>query len=180
MNEIPGALLDALIDTAKLLPILFLTYLAMEAIEHYAGERTYAWIKKARGAGPLFGGLMGIIPQCGFAGGAASLYAAGAVTAGTLAAVFVATSDEMLPILISEEMCIRDSGNIPGRRLASIDLPVPGGPISLSLIHIYTDGHGDGAEHLLRARAGVVLLRKHSRNVGHRARSRQDPHSARA
>lgn len=46
MNEIPGALLDALIDTAKLLPILFLTYLAMEAIEHYAGERTYAWIKK--------------------------------------------------------------------------------------------------------------------------------------
>lgn len=102
MNEIPGALLDALIDTAKLLPILFLTYLAMEAIEHYAGERTYAWIKKARGAGPLFGGLMGIIPQCGFAGGAASLYAAGAVTAGTLAAVFVATSDEMLPILISE------------------------------------------------------------------------------
>ena len=95
MNEIPGALLDALIDTAKLLPILFLTYLAMEAIEHYAGERTYAWIKKARGAGPLFGGLMGIIPQCGFAGGAASLYAAGAVTAGTLAAVFVATSDEM-------------------------------------------------------------------------------------
>ena len=87
MNEIPGALLDALIDTAKLLPILFLTYLAMEAIEHYAGERTYAWIKKARGAGPLFGGLMGIIPQCGFAGGAASLYAAGAVTAGTLAAV---------------------------------------------------------------------------------------------
>jgi len=102
LNEIPGALLDALIDTAKLLPILFLTYLAMEAIEHYAGERTYAWIKKARGAGPLFGGLMGIIPQCGFAGGAASLYAAGAVTAGTLAAVFVATSDEMLPILISE------------------------------------------------------------------------------
>ena len=69
MSEIPGALLDALIDTAKLLPILFLTYLAMEAIEHYAGERTYAWIKKARGAGPLLGGLIGIIPQCGFAGG---------------------------------------------------------------------------------------------------------------
>ena len=102
MSEIPGALLEALIDTAKLLPILFLTYLAMEAIEHYAGERTYAWIKKARGAGPLLGGLIGIIPQCGFAGGAASLYAAGAVSAGTLAAVFIATSDEMLPVLISE------------------------------------------------------------------------------
>lgn len=102
MSEIPGALLEALIDTAKLLPILFLTYLAMEAIEHYAGDRTYAWIKKARGAGPLLGGLIGIIPQCGFAGGAASLYAAGAVSAGTLAAVFIATSDEMLPVLISE------------------------------------------------------------------------------
>lgn len=102
LTEILDALLDALIDTAKLLPILFLTYLAMEAIEHYAGERTYAWIKKARGAGPLIGALIGLIPQCGFAGGAASLYAGGALTAGTLAAVFVATSDEMLPILISE------------------------------------------------------------------------------
>lgn len=96
------ALLDAVIDTAKLLPILFVTYLTMEALEHYAGERTYAWIKKARSAGPVLGALIGLIPQCGFAGGAAGLYAAGAVSLGTLIAVFVATSDEMIPILISE------------------------------------------------------------------------------
>ncbi len=106
MNEIKELLIDALvdtiIDTAKLLPILFLTYLIMEALEHYAGERTYALIKKGSGAGPLLGGLLGIVPQCGFAGGAASLYAGGAVTLGTLMAVFIATSDEMLPIFISE------------------------------------------------------------------------------
>lgn len=102
LETIIDALLDAVIDTAKLLPILFVTYLAMEALEHYAGERTYAWIKKARTAGPVLGALIGLIPQCGFAGGAAGLYAAGAVSLGTLIAVFVATSDEMIPILISE------------------------------------------------------------------------------
>ena len=106
MNNITEALLDTLletiIDTAKLLPILFITYLIMEALEHYASERTFTLIKKGRGAGPLLGGLLGIVPQCGFAGGAASLYAGGAVTLGTLIAVFIATSDEMLPILISE------------------------------------------------------------------------------
>ncbi len=100
-EAVVDALLDALIDTAKLLPILFITYLAMEALEHYAGDRTYAWIRKARGAGPLLGGLIGLIPQCGFAGGAAGLYSAGAISIGTLASVFIATSDEMLPILIS-------------------------------------------------------------------------------
>lgn len=102
LETIIDALLDAVTDTAKLLPILFVTYLAMEALEHYAGERTYAWIKKARSAGPVLGALIGLIPQCGFAGGAAGLYAAGAVSLGTLISVFVATSDEMIPILISE------------------------------------------------------------------------------
>lgn len=102
LGSLLDALLDAVIDTAKLLPILFVTYLAMEALEHYAGERTYAWIKRARSAGPVLGALIGLIPQCGFAGGAAGLYAAGAVSLGTLIAVFVATSDEMIPILISE------------------------------------------------------------------------------
>lgn len=104
LETIIDALLDAVTDTAKLLPILFVTYLAMEALEHYAGERTYAWIKKARSAGPVLGALIGLIPQCGFAGGAAGLYAAGAVSLGTLISVFVATSDEMIPILISEGM----------------------------------------------------------------------------
>lgn len=104
LHSVGEALLDALIDTAKLLPILFITYLAMEALEHYAGDRTYAWIEKARAAGPVIGGLIGLIPQCGFAGGAAGLYSAGAISAGTLAAVFIATSDEMLPILLSEGM----------------------------------------------------------------------------
>lgn len=95
-------LLDTVIDTLKLLPILFLTYLLMEAVEHKAGEKTLAFIRSARGWGPLAGGALGIIPQCGIAGGAANLYATNVITVGTFLAVMLATSDEMLPILLSD------------------------------------------------------------------------------
>lgn len=93
---------DALFDTAKLLPFLFLTYLVMEWLEHRTGSRTQAAIRKAGRMGPLFGGVLGIFPQCGFSAAAANLYAGGLITAGTLVAVFLSTSDEMLPIFISE------------------------------------------------------------------------------
>lgn len=95
-------LLDTVIDTLKLLPVLFITYLIMEAIEHKAGERTLSFIRSARGWGPLAGGALGILPQCGIAGGAANLYATNVISAGTFIAVIMATSDEMLPILISD------------------------------------------------------------------------------
>lgn len=93
---------DTVLDTLKLLPILFLTYLIMEAIEHKAGERTLSFIRSARGWGPLAGGVLGILPQCGIAGGAANLYATNVISVGTFVAVIMATSDEMLPILISD------------------------------------------------------------------------------
>lgn len=97
-------ILDSLVDTGKILPILFLTYLLMEYLEHHAGGKAARLLQRARGAGPFFGALLGLVPQCGFSGAAASFYAGGAITAGTLLAVFLATSDEMLPILISAQV----------------------------------------------------------------------------
>lgn len=92
---------DALIDSVKLLPFLFLTYLVMEWLEHKTGSRTQAAIRRAGKTGPLIGGVLGIFPQCGFSAAASNLYAGGVITAGTLVAVYLSTSDEMLPIFIS-------------------------------------------------------------------------------
>ena len=95
-------ILDTLIDSVKLLPFLFITYLIMEFIEHKTGEKAKNIIKKSGKFGPLFGGILGIFPQCGFSAAAASLYAGKVITLGTLIAIFLSTSDEMLPVLISE------------------------------------------------------------------------------
>ena len=91
-------LLDTIIDSIKLLPFLFITYLIMEYIEHKTGEKAKKVIQKSGKFGPLFG----IFPQCGFSAAAANLYAGKVITLGTLIAIFLSTSDEMLPILISE------------------------------------------------------------------------------
>lgn len=98
------ALLDAVVDTAKLFPILWITYILMEWLEHRAKDKTLNLIRYSGKAGPLFGGLLGTIPQCGFSGAAASFFASHSITMGSLIAIFLATSDEMLPILISSNM----------------------------------------------------------------------------
>ena len=108
------ALLDALVDTGKLLPILFLTYLLMEYLEHHAGGRLGRCLQRSRGAGPALGAALGLVPQCGFSGAASSLYAAGTITMGTLLAVFLSTSDEMLPILLSSQVPLATVGTILG------------------------------------------------------------------
>ena len=97
------ALLDALIDGAKLLPFLFLTYFAMEWLEHRAGNKVNAFVRKAGKFGPLAGGVLGVVPQCGFSAAASNFYAGRVITMGTLIAIYLSTSDEMLPILISEK-----------------------------------------------------------------------------
>lgn len=97
-------LLDAVIDTARLVPFLFVTYLAMEALERAAGNKTSEAVERAGHAGPFLGALLGALPQCGFSAAAATLYAGRVVTLGTLVAVFLATSDEMLPIMIAEQV----------------------------------------------------------------------------
>lgn len=96
------ALLDALIDSLKLLPFLFITYLLMELLEKKAGEKTTNLIQKSGKFGPIIGSILGIIPQCGFSTVASNLYAARIITVGSLISIFLSTSDEMLPILISE------------------------------------------------------------------------------
>lgn len=103
-QQLLHALTHALEDTLKLLPLLFLTYLLMEYLEHHEGGRLSGTLRRARRTGPFFGALLGLVPQCGFSGAAASLFAGGTITAGTLLAVFLSTSDEMLPILISSQL----------------------------------------------------------------------------
>lgn len=95
--------LDALLDTAKLLPFLLLTYVAMEYLEHRTGAGARKLIQRAGRFGPVIGGALGIAPQCGFSAAASNLYAGRVITLGTLLAVYLSTSDEMLPVLISEQ-----------------------------------------------------------------------------
>ena len=94
-------LLDTLIDNLKLFPFLLITYVFLEYMEHKTEEKTLNLIRKAGYAGPLIGALCGAMPQCGFSAAAGNLYAARVISIGTLLAVFLSTSDETLPILIS-------------------------------------------------------------------------------
>lgn len=96
-------LLDALIDTAKLLPFLFATYLAMEYLEHKTSMKVLIAVQKAGNFGPLIGGVLGGVPQCGFSAAASGLYAGKIISIGTLVSIYLSTSDEMLPMLISEK-----------------------------------------------------------------------------
>ncbi len=95
-------LLDTIIDSLKILPFLLVAYLVIELIEKKAGDRTTKIIQKSGKFGSILGGILGIVPQCGFSAAAANLYAGRVITMGTLIAIFLSTSDEMLPILISE------------------------------------------------------------------------------
>lgn len=111
------AILDSLIDTVKLIPFLLITYIIMEFIEHKTSHKTKDAIKKSGHFGPLIGGILGVVPQCGFSATASSLYSARIITLGTLIAVFLSTSDEMLPILISEAVDVRIILSILGIKL---------------------------------------------------------------
>ncbi|WP_417160288.1 putative manganese transporter [Senegalimassilia anaerobia] len=91
-------------DTLYLIPFLFVTYLAMEWLEHKAGDKAEGAVRRAGAAGPVVGALVGIVPQCGFSAAAATLWAGRVITLGTLFAVFLSTSDEMLPIFLAEQV----------------------------------------------------------------------------
>ena len=92
----------AFLDSVKLLPFLFLTYLLMELLEHKAGERARLAVARAGRVGPLPGALLGLLPQCGFSAAAAGLFAGRVITVGTLLAVFLSTSDEMIAVFLGE------------------------------------------------------------------------------
>ena len=107
LHEIVHILEHSFWDTLKLVPFLFLTYFLMEYIEHKTSSKVKNTIHKSGKAGPLIGGLLGAVPQCGFSASAAGLYAGRVISLGTLIAIFLSTSDEMLPILISEAVDVK-------------------------------------------------------------------------
>lgn len=110
-------LLDAIIDSIKLIPFLFITYLIMEYIEHKTKDKTKEIIKKSGKYGPFIGSILGVFPQCGFSVSATNLYAARVISLGTLIAVYLSTSDEMLPILLSEAVPVTTILEILGIKL---------------------------------------------------------------
>ena len=116
MQEI---LLDSIMDCLKQLPFLFLSYLVVEYAEHRMSGRTKDMIYRAGKAGPVIGGLIGVIPQCGFSAAAAGLFAGGMISPGTLIAVFLSTSDEMLPIMVSEGIAAGIIGKILLTKMAA-------------------------------------------------------------
>ena len=100
-------IMDGLIDTLKLLPYLLVTFLVLEFIEHKLSKKNQKLLEKNKKVGPLIGGLLGALPQCGFSSMAANLFSARVITMGTVIAVFLSTSDEMLPIMLSEKTDIK-------------------------------------------------------------------------
>ena len=99
-------LIDGLIDSLKLLPYLLVTFLILEFIEHKLSNKNKKALTKNRKIGPIIGGLLGAFPQCGFSAMASNLFSSRVITIGTLVAIFLSTSDEMLPIMIGEKVDI--------------------------------------------------------------------------
>ena len=97
-------LMEAILDSLKILPFLFIAFLMMEFFEHKLSKKTKKSIEKSGKFGPVIGGILGAFPQCGFSVAATNLYAGKLITIGTLIAIYLSTSDEMLPIFLSENV----------------------------------------------------------------------------
>ena len=141
MDFLVDVLTESVIDTLKLIPFLFLTYLAMEALEHSASHHVRAAVEKSGKAGPVVGSIRGALPQCGFSAMAATLYAGRVVTAGTLVAVILSTSDEMIPVFVAHQ-------ESPTRLFGILALKVIVGiiagllvDVALRMLHRTGDGH---------------------------------------
>lgn len=141
MELLADVLLDSLVDTLKLVPFLFVTYLAMEALEHSASHHVKAAVEKSGKAGPVVGSVLGALPQCGFSAMAATLYAGRVVTAGTLVAVILSTSDEMIPVFVAHQVA-------PARLFSILALKVVVAivvgllvDVALRALHRAGDGH---------------------------------------
>lgn len=106
MEAVLDIILDALIDTAKMLPFLFAVYLLIEYLEHKASDKLANSLRRLGPFGPVGGALFGCIPQCGFSVAVSNLYSGRLVSLGTLIAVYIATSDEAVPILLSNPQSV--------------------------------------------------------------------------
>ena len=97
-------LIDAVLDSVKLVPFLFITYFIMEYLEHKTGNQSQEHMKKSGKWGPIIGSILGAFPQCGFSVSATNLYIGHVITLGTLIAIFLSTSDEMIPVFLAENV----------------------------------------------------------------------------
>jgi len=100
------SIIDAFIDTIKIIPYLFVAFLILEFLEHKLSHKNEDFLRKNKKYGPIIGGILGGLPQCGFSTMASSLFSSKVITMGTVVAVFLSTSDEMLPIMVSESVSI--------------------------------------------------------------------------
>ncbi len=101
LHAMEHALLHTVEESVTLILFLFLTYLLMEYLEHRSGDRVKEIVRKSGRLGPLVGGILGVVPQCGFSAAASNLYAGRVITLGTLMAIYLSTSDEMLPVMLA-------------------------------------------------------------------------------
>lgn len=154
MPQLLDTLADATLDTLELVPFLFLTYLAMEALEHAGSGRAERLIARADKSGPIVGALLGALPQCGFSAMAGTLYAGRVISAGTLVAVILSTSDEMVPVFLAHQQP-------PARLLALMAAKVVVGlvvglvvDVALRALHRAGDGHAHVRELCERAHCG--------------------------
>ena len=106
LEKIIHVIIHAVKDSVKLLPFLLITYILMEYIEHKMTDKSKKAIEKAGKFGPIIGGVVGAVPQCGFSVSATNLFSSRVITLGTLIAVYLSTSDEMIPVLLSESVSI--------------------------------------------------------------------------
>jgi hypothetical protein len=146
MNMLIDVLLDSLMDTAELVPFLLVTYLAMEAIEHGFAGSAESLIARADKGGPVAGALLGAVPQCGFSAMAATLYAGRIVTAGTLVAVILSTSDELIPVFMARGAAATQLVTLVAIKVAigmTTGLAVD---VALRALHRAGDGHPHIAE----------------------------------
>lgn len=151
MELLPHLLEHAFEDTIYLVPFLLATYILLELLEHKAGNKAAVLVRKAGIAGPFVGSLLGAVPQCGFSAAGSVLYASRAITLGTLFAVFLSTSDEMLPLFIAEQVD------------PLIMLSIIGTKIAIGMIMGFAI---DGALRL-RVRSEVKHEEKRLRDLGH-------------
>ena len=151
MELLPHLLEHAFEDPIYLVPLLLATYILLELLEHKAGDKAAVLVRKAGIAGPFVGSLLGAVPQCGFSAAGSALYASRAITLGTLFAVFLSTSDEMLPLFIAEQVD------------PLIMLSIIGTKIAIGMIMGFAI---DGALRL-RVRSEVKHEEKRLRDLGH-------------
>ena len=158
MDLFVDVLLDSVLDTVKLMPFLLVTYIIMEAIEHSTEGKAERLIARADKSGPVVGALLGALPQCGFSAVAATLYAGRVITAGTLVAVLLSTSDELIPVFMANRAEMSRLVAIVGIKVVIglvVGLLVD---VVLRVLHRAGDGHPHIAELCERAHCHCATI----------------------